>query len=65
MASQKMDRFNEFCNKEDGGLVVSCLFWEKQLKEGNRHLKQLVTDLNLDKQMLPRRSEKSIKTIPS
>lgn len=38
--------------KKYGGLGVSELRKLKQLEEENRHLKQLVADLSLDKQML-------------
>lgn len=38
--------------KKYGGLGVSELRKLKQLEEKNRHLKQLVADLSLDKQML-------------
>jgi putative transposase len=38
--------------KKYGGLGVSELRKLRQLEEENRHLKQLVADLSLDKQML-------------
>lgn len=51
--------------KKYGGLGVSELRKLKQLEEENRHLKQLVADLSLDKQMLQDVLKKSFEASPA
>jgi putative transposase len=44
--------------KKCGGLGLPELRWLKQLEEENQHLKQLVADLSLDKQVFKTCSKK-------
>jgi putative transposase len=51
--------------KKYGGLDVPKLRGLKQLEEGNQHLKQLVSDLSLDKQMLQNSKHEKIASHPT